>query len=177
MLSSRLKELICTLYLANRLKIFSARGKRGSVGGDSPSKAVGTYATHASRPRIQENSPYLEALGWGLRETDPSRGGGWHACVMCRRMPLWCTGESYFQGKTGKVLLSWPFLFWVEGRPSIHSDFLSKVPLCSPSFNPTPLLPASALDILVFLATFFFFLIKGKHEPSFIHSVRTQHLP
>lgn len=53
--------------------------------------------------------------------------------------------------------LSWPFLFWVEGRPSIHSDFLSKVPLCSSNFSLTPLLPASALDIQVFPATLFFF--------------------
>ena len=156
MLSSRLKELICTLYLANRLKIFSAREKRGSARGDSPPRAVATYATFASRLRILEKSPYLEALGWGLRETDPSGGGGLHACVICRGMPAWCTRKSYFQGKTGEALLSLGPFFpgWKAGPPSTLT-FLVKCP-CSPNFNPTALLPSSTLDILVFPATFFF---------------------
>lgn len=67
--------------------------------------------------------------------------------------------------REGSSLLGPFFPGWKAGPASILT------------FNLTPLLPADALDILVFPATFLFFFIKGKHEPSFIHSVRTLHLP
>ena len=119
-----------------------------------------------------------------LRPWDGASGKQTPAEVVAH-MPVWCAGECLCgvqenptsRERQGRLFSSWPFLSWVEGRPSIHSDFLSKVPLCSPNFNLTPLRPAGALDILVFPATFLFFFIKGKHEPSFIHSVRTLHLP
>lgn len=82
-------------------------------------------------------------------------------------------------GKDRAALLSLGPFFpgWKAGPPSTLT-FLAKCP-CSPNFNPIALLPAGTLDILVFPATFFFLssFIKGRHEPSFIHSVRTQHLP